>query len=213
MTRKILGIAVGLSMAVVSCFAQDHMPERVNTYTDEGNGNGFRKQNFFIGGGLSGLGFGGDQFGVGINPEAGYSLNRWLDAGIVTNFTYNSISADPTGYYNPDVSEKEFIYGGGLFARVYFVPFLYVTVQPEFNWTHDRQRFEGTGGPTYTLNLNAPSLLCGIGYGRRGVGEGTYYIALMFDVLGNSSSPYNDAFGHPLPVLRAGFDLFPHKKW
>ena len=35
---------------------------------------------------------------------------------------------------------------------------------------------------------------------------------MMFDVLGNTSSPYNDIYGHPVPVIRAGFDLFPHKR-
>jgi hypothetical protein len=201
-----------LSMAAVAGFAQDRVPARVNRYTDEGNGTGFRKENLFIGGSL-GLGFAADQFNIGINPEVGYSLNRWLDAGVVVNFTYNSVSPDPSGYYNPDLSEKEFIYGGGLFARAYILPFLFLTAQPEINWTHDTQKYEASGGATYIYNVNAPSLLMGIGYGRRMIGEGTFYFALMFDVLGNTNSPYNDIYGHPLPVLRAGFDLFPHKRY
>lgn len=211
MKRKFLFLLAGISMAAFDCIAQDHMPNQVNTYTDQGDGTGFRKQNLFIGGSL-GLGFAADQFSVGVNPEIGYSLNRWLDAGAVVNFTYNSISADPSGYYNPDVSEKEFIYGGGLFARAYVLPFLFLTAQPEINWTHDTQKYEASGGATYVLNVNAPSLLVGIGYGRRTIGEGTFYFALMFDVGGNTNSPYNDVYGHPLPVVRAGFDLFPHKR-
>lgn len=211
MKRKSIFLLGGLLMAAVGVFAQDHMPQRVSTYTDEGDGTGFRKQNLFIGGSL-GLGFAADQFSVGVNPEVGYSLNRWLDAGVVVNFNYNSISADPSGYYNPDVSEREFIYGGGLFGRAFVLPFLFLTAQPEFNWTHDTQKYEANGGATYVLNVNAPSLLVGIGYGRRTIGEGTFYFALMFDVLGNSNSPYNDVYGHPLPVIRAGFDLFPHKR-
>src|SRR5579863_8323726 len=111
MTRKFIVLAAFFSMVALAGRAQDHMPNRVNTYTDEGDGTGFRKQNLFIGGSL-GLGFAADQFSVGVNPEVGYSLNRWLDAGIVVNFNYNSVSPDPSGYYNPDLSEKEFIYGG-----------------------------------------------------------------------------------------------------
>ncbi len=201
-----------MSMAAVAGFAQDHMPARVNTYTDEGgSGTGFRKENLFIGSGL-GIGFAADQFSVGLNPEVGYSLNRWLDAGVVVNFNYNSVTPDPSGTYNPDLSEKEFIYGGGLFARAYVLPWLFLTAQPEFNWTHDTQKYEGSGGgATYVYNVNAPSLLLGIGYGHRMIGEGTFYFAVMFDVLGNANSPYNDIYGHPLPVLRAGFDLFPNK--
>src|ERR1700748_2792516 len=135
MIKKVV-IAVCLGMIGLGSYAQDHMPNRVNTYSDEGPGTGFLKDNLFIGGSL-GLGFGGDQFNVGVNPEIGYSLNRWLDAGVVGNFNYNSISAEPSGYYNPDVSEKQFIYGGGLFARAWVLPFLFLTAQPEFNWTSD----------------------------------------------------------------------------
>jgi hypothetical protein len=211
MTRKFIVLAGCLLTTAVTGFAQDHMPNRVNTYTDQGSGTGFRKENLFIGGSL-GLGFAADQFGVGVNPEVGWSLNRWLDAGAVVNFTYNSVSPDPSGYYNPDLSEKEFIYGGGLFARAYVIPWLFLTAQPEFNWTHDTQKYEASGGPSYVYNVNAPSLLLGIGYGHRTIGEGTYYFAIMFDVLGNTNSPYNDLYGHPLPVIRAGFDLFPHKR-
>jgi hypothetical protein len=209
MIRKVV-IVVCLSMAGLAGFSQEHMPGRVNTYSDVGDGTGFLKQNLFIGGSL-GLGFGGDEFGVGVNPEIGYSLNRWLDAGLVVNFNYNSMSADPSGYYNDNVSEKQFIYGGGLFARVWVVPFLFVTAQPEVNWTHDTQKYYSSGGATYTASVNAPSLLVGAGYGRRLIGENTFYIALMFDVLGNTNSPYNDYYGHPLPVLRAGFDIFVHR--
>jgi hypothetical protein len=211
MKRKFVLLSVLMSIAAVAGFAQDHMPSRVNTYSDEGSGTGFRKENLFIGSSL-GIGFAADQFSVGVNPEVGYSLNRWLDAGVVVNFNYNSVSPDPSGTYNPDLSEKEFIYGGGLFARAYVLPFLFLTAQPEFNWTHDTQKYEANGGATYTYNVNAPSLLLGIGYGHRMIGEGTFYFALMFDVLGNVNSPYNDIYGHPVPVLRAGFDLFPNKR-
>jgi hypothetical protein len=212
MKRKSLLLSVCMSMAAVAGFAQDHMPARVNTYTDEGSGTGFRKENFFIGSSL-GIGFAADQFSVGVNPEVGYSLNRWLDAGVVVNFNYNSVSPDPSGINNPDLSEKEFIYGGGLFARAYVLPYLFLTAQPEINWTHDSQKYEANGGATYIYNVNAPSLLLGIGYGHRMIGEGTFYFALMLDVLGNVNSPYNNIYGHPLPVLRAGFDLFPHKRY
>jgi hypothetical protein len=181
------------------------MPGRVNTYTDEGNGNGFLKQNLFVGGSL-GLAFSTDQFSIGVNPEIGYSLNRWVDAGLVVNFNYNSISQDPSlGYY---YGEKQFIYGGGAFARIYFLPFLFVTAQPEYNWISDKQT---QNGASYEYHAGAASLLVGGGYGQRLVGQGTYYIAILFDVAGDRNSPYNDIYGHPFPILRAGFDIFVHR--
>jgi hypothetical protein len=207
MKKKFIILSVCMSMAVVAGFAQDHMPARVNTYTDEGNGTGFRKENLFIGGSL-GLGFASDQFSVGVNPEVGYSLNRWLDVGVVANFLYSSQSTIP--YYS-DISSKEFVYGGGVFGRAYVLPFLFLTAQPEFNWTNVKET-DQSSGETSTASANAPSLLLGLGYGRRIVGQNAFFIALMFDVLQNVNSPYNDAYGHPLPVLRAGFDFYLGKK-
>jgi hypothetical protein len=195
-------------MTGLVAMAQERMPARVNTYTDEEPATGFRKQNLFLGGSL-GLGFGGDVFTVGVNPEIGYSVNRWLDLGVITNFSYSSMSADPSGYYNPNTSSKEFIYGGGLFARAWFLPFLFVTVQPEYNWTNITQKDETYGG-NYKLNATAPSVLAGIGYGNHNVGQSTFYLAVMVDFIRNVNSPYNDSYGHPLPVIRAGFDVFVH---
>jgi len=209
MTRKVL-IAFCLWMVSLAGIAQERMPNRVNTYSDEMPPAGFSKETLFLGGSL-GLGFGSYNFNVGVNPEIGFSLNRWLDVGAVVNFNYNSIRADPNFIYNANVSSKQFTYGGGLFGRAYVLPFLFLTAQPEFNWTSVTEK-DMTGGGTYKYNANAPSLLLGIGYGRRVVGESGFYIALMFDAISNVNSPYNDVYGHPLPVLRAGFDFYLHKR-
>src|ERR1700743_3873661 len=112
MIRKVL-LTIGLGLAMLSSFAQQRMPNRVNTYTDDQPEPGFKKENLFIGGGL-GLGVASYQFNVGVNPEIGYTLNKWLDVGAVINFSYNSIRADPSGYYNDDTRTREYIYGGGV---------------------------------------------------------------------------------------------------
>jgi hypothetical protein len=208
MTKKVL-VTLCFWLAALAGFAQEHMPYRANTYTDEAPPSGFQKQNLFVGGGLI-LDFGADQFNVGVNPEIGYSLNRWLDAGIVVNFLYNSISPDAQYYYNPDLSSKQFTYGGGVFARAYVLHFLFLTAQPEYNWITETSS-QG-GSPKVTYNTSAPSLLLGVGYGRRIIGQTTFYIELMFDAINNVNSPYNDGFGHPLPILRVGFDIFLHRR-
>ena len=198
---------------VVAARAQDRMPQRYNTYVDDDN-TGFQKNHLFLGGSLQ-LGVGSYNFDVGVNPEVGYSLNRWLDVGAVVNFTYSSVKADPSYYYNADISLKEFVYGGGVFARAYVLPFLFLTAQPEYNWTSIKETDYGTGAttaPRSTYSVSAPSLLLGLGYGQRVVGENGFFIALLFDAISNSNSPYNDAFGHPLPVVRAGFDIYLGKK-
>jgi hypothetical protein len=195
-------------MTGLAGLAQERMPNRVNTYSDEGPGTGFQKENLFLGGSL-GLGFGSYEFNVGVNPEIGYSLNNWLDAGAVVNFNYNSIRADP--YYNGNVRTREFIYGGGVFARAYVLPFLFLSAQPEYNWLSINEKDMGSGS-SGTYSASAPSLLLGIGYGQRVVGQANFYIALMFDAIDNVNSPYNDINGHPLPVIRAGFDFYLNKR-
>lgn len=197
---------VCLAMITLGGMAQQRMPGRVNTYTDEGPGTGFLKQNLFVGGGLA-LGFGSYSFDVGVNPEIGYSLNQWLDAGVVVNFNYMSLH-DPI-YTNQRI--HSFNYGGGLFARTYVLPFLFFNVQPEYNWINQNQKDMSTGA-TYAGNYSATSLLLGAGYGQRMVGQSSFYISLMFDVLGDKNSPYNDSYGHPLPVIRMGFDVYLHKR-
>ncbi len=55
----------------------------------------FRRDNIFLGGSL-GLAIGGwnGGFNIGANPEVGYSLTNWLDAGVVGNFNYFSYRAE-----------------------------------------------------------------------------------------------------------------------
>jgi hypothetical protein len=208
MIKKVVVLGC-LFIASIGAFAQERMPQRVNTYSDEGTGTGFKKENLFLGGSLA-LGIGSYNFNVGASPEIGYSLNNWLDAGLVVNFNYNSERADQ--YYNGNVRTRTFNYGAGLFGRAYVLPFLFLTAQPEYNWISANQKYMGPGGGTASYNTSATSVLLGAGYGQRVVGQGSFYIALMFDVAGSRNSPYNDFNGHPLPVIRGGFNFYLHKR-
>jgi hypothetical protein len=209
MIKRIV-IAVCISLPALTGFAQQHMPNRTYTYNDEGSGTGFRKENLFVGGSLS-LGFGGNTFNVGGSPEVGYSLNKWLDVGLLANLNYTSERADPNGYYNNDTRYRSFNYGAGVFGRVYPLPFLFLQVQPEYNWIDYNEKYIPTG-ESFSLNTHAKSLLLGIGYGQRIVGSSSFYIALLFDALSDTYSPYRDVNGAALPVIRAGFDFYLHPK-
>ena len=56
------------------------------------------------------------------------------------------------------------------------------------------------------------SILAGIGYGQRQIGHGNYYTVLMIDLLNNVNSPYRDAYGGVIPIVRAGFNVYLHPK-
>jgi hypothetical protein len=206
-----------LAMAILIVGMQQgmaqHMRDRPNTYNDDdGSGEtGFKKENLFVGGGLS-LGFSGYDFNVGVTPEIGYSLNKYLDAGVVVNINYYSERADPQLYYNDNTRYRSFNYGAGVFARFWPVRFLFLQVQPEYNIIEYNTKYIPTG-ETATAQTQAASFLLGVGYGQRFIGQSSYFLSISFDALNNPGSPYRDPYsGVALPVIKAGFDFYLHKK-
>lgn len=197
---------LGLVMCAAGVFAQRNPPP---TYSDA-NENELAGNRLFAGGSLA-LGFGSNTFNVGANPELGYSLSQWLDAGFVVNLNYTSERADP--YYNQNTRYRSFNYGGGVFARLFPVRFLFVQFQPELNWIHYSAK-DFNNNLNYSNTVSAASLIGGIGYTQRVVGQGSYYIMIGLDLLNNANSPYRDSYsGAQLPIIRAGFDFyFPSKK-
>ncbi len=190
-------------MSVKALNAQD-----VDDYNSGENKGGFKKENVFLGGAIS-LGFGTGSFNVGGNPEIGYSVAQWLDAGLVFNINYYAQT-----YYNLDGSTAykadNFNYGGGAFLRAYPLPFLFLSLQPEYNWTHFSYKDIDAPSQTYS----AGSLIGAIGYGQRVVGQGSYFFSIGLDLLANKYSPYVDGYGHAYPIIRGGFDIYlkPSKK-
>jgi hypothetical protein len=207
--KKKVVIAACFFVIALPCFAQRQMPDRPNTYNDESPETGFKKQNLFLGGSLS-VGYSGYDFNVGGTPEIGYSLNRWVDAGLLVNLNYSSERADPELVYNDNTRYRTFDYGAGVFTRIYPLPFLFFQVEPEYNIINANAK-DMNSGITYTATTQATSLLLGIGYGQRVIGHASFYIALLFDALSNPSSPYRDPFTNvALPIVRAGFDIYLH---
>ncbi|MFM9019785.1 MAG: hypothetical protein ACKOOA_00525 [Sediminibacterium sp.] len=166
------------------------------------DGRGLKKQNMFFGANLN-LGFANRSFNIGVNPEFGYSLTRWLDAGIAANFNYFSQNATDFS----SIRYRNVNYGGGIFTRIWPVNFLFLQVQPEYNWISSAQKNVITQ-QAFKYSYSAQSLLVGIGYGTRMIGSRYTYFTLMMDVLQNPNSPYRDQFNDPLPVIRAGFGIY-----
>lgn len=169
---------------------------------------GFKKENVFVGGSIS-LGFGTGNFGIGANPEIGYSFSQWLDGGVALNINYNS-QKYYDAYSGADIGKvSSFNYGAGVFVRAYPVHFLFLQLQPEENWiTYNQKDFSSD------LNLknkvNAASLIGGIGYSQRVVTQGSYFFMIGLDLLTNENSPYRDSYNHAVPIIRGGFDVYLH---
>ncbi|HWB24525.1 MAG TPA: hypothetical protein VG738_03550 [Chitinophagaceae bacterium] len=207
--KKII-IALGMVLLISNAFAQRTPPP---TYSggDKDDDGGISDDRWFAGGSLA-LGFGSNTFNVGGNPELGYSVSQWLDAGVTLNLNYTSQRADPYYYYNQDTRYRSFNYGGGVFARVYPVRFLFVQLQPELNWIHYSAK-DYANNLSYSNTVSAASLIAGVGYTQRMVGEGSYFLMVGLDLLDNANSPYRDSYTRAqLPIIRAGFDFYFHSR-
>ena len=136
-----------------------------------------------------------------MNPEIGYSINRFIDAGIATNLTYVTQRSQIA-----NSSARYLAIGGGPFVRIWPVRMLFVGGQYEFN-SITYKEIDG-GVTTYKEKTSAGSLLVGLGYGNRIIGQSQFYTSIMIDALNDPNSPYRDQFGRVLPVFRTGFIFY-----
>ena len=169
---------------------------------DEEKG-GWKKNHVFIGSGIN-LGF-SNGFIVGLNPEIGYSISKILDAGIAFNFTYVTQRSQQSNY-----SLRYTAIGGGPFLRLWPARMFFVGAQFEYNSIGISEKFNGV--VTKLESATAPSLLLGVGYGNRLVGQSQFYTSIMIDALNDPNSPYRDQFERILPVFRTGFIVYLGRK-
>jgi hypothetical protein len=173
--------------------------------TEEAEQKGFKKENLFTGGSIS-LSFFNNSFLIGASPVFGYSLTKWADLGLVGNYNYTSYR----DYYTIEDKLHQSVYGGGVFTRLFPVRFLFAQAQFEHNWIHLKYIPAPGGGSSFSQTLDGNSLLVGAGYttGRDPDGRNVYgYLAILFDVLKESNSPYRDNLNRAIPIIRAGFNV------
>lgn len=171
----------------------------------------FKKENIFMGGSI-GLGLGNGSFSIGGNPEIGYSVAKWLDAGFIFNVNYYSFTAESNG----GVRQRTFNYGSGIFTRLYPIPSIFFTIIPEYNVLKTTLKDIALYGTQQEIKSTeeAPSLILGVGYGSHEIGNGSFYTMIGFDAGNNTKSPYIGYYGSKLPIIRAGFNFYlrPKKK-
>ena len=166
---------------------------------------GFKREKVFFGGGF-GIGLGGwsGGFNIGVNPEVGYEITRWLHAGISTNLNYYSFSAEN----NNGFRQRSLNYGAGVFTRIFPVRNVFLQALPEYNRiTHRLKDFNDYQRTEYKIKTEAPSLLLGVGYISNEEDDANFYGVLMFDAGNNPNSPYINSRGNKLPIFRTGVKL------
>lgn len=191
--KKIIFSLFVSTLFVLSLSAQDG---------DEEKG-GWKKDHLFIGTSLN-LGF-SNGFIIGLNPEIGYSINKVIDAGIATNFTYITQRSQMS-----NSALRYLAIGGGPFIRIWPVRSIFISGQYEYNKITISEKTNGV--ITDKASANASSILVGAGYGSRMIGQSQFFTSIMIDALNDVNSPYRDSFGRVLPVFRTGFILYLGRK-
>jgi hypothetical protein len=199
MNKKIL-LLIFSTILITRIFAQRTPP----TYVSDEGSEGFKKENIFFGGGIT-LGFASNTFQIGANPEIGYSVAQWLDAGLGFNLNYASQRADP--YYNGNVRYRNFNYGGGPFVRLYPIRFIFLQGQLEENWIKVNAK-DINSDISSENTYKSTSLIAGIGYAQRIVGQSSFYTMLGLDLMHDRNSPYRDYNNAAIPIIRAGFNFY-----
>jgi hypothetical protein len=207
--KKVLVLLVVMALATGS-FAQEETKEKEKT--KETTKKGFQKSNLFTGGSVSASFFtGGGAYGL--SPHFGYSLTNWFDVAGVFNFNYQT--QRDVMYAGDKIHQT--VYGPAAFVRAFPIKFIFLQVQYEHNFIHEKYFYPTASGyPSQPFTSDANSLLIGGGYSQgREKGYNTYfYLAAMWDVLALPDSPYVDSYGRVSPVLKAGYNiaLFQGKK-
>ena len=167
-----------------------------NAQRDEEKKGGWKTDHLYAGTGVN-LGF-SNGFIVGLNPEVGYSLNKFLDAGIALNYSYITQRSQFS-----DASYRYRALGAGPYLRFWPVSMIFIGGQFEANSITYKEIMNDV--TTYKEKNSANSLLVGIGYGSRIIGQSQFFTSIMIDVLNDENTPYRDQYDRVLPVFRTGF--------
>jgi len=149
---------------------------------------GFDPSRLFFGGSF-GVSFGDYTF-INVSPQAGYRFNQYLAAGTGINFIYSSYKYRYTNgqeYYS-----DQFGYAGlNIFGRVYPIQFIFLQVQPEYNYSWGKRKYEDPPLPDEKLDGKfVPSLLLGAGAAIPTGARGAFIVSAQYDVLQNERTPY-----------------------
>jgi hypothetical protein len=166
--------------------------------TDTARRKEFDANRLILGGSL-GLSF-GDYTNINVSPLVGYRISHLFAAGLAVNAQYGS-ERFRDGYGNTISKDQYTIFGGGVWGRVYPFEWLFVHVQPEYNFISAKTTLYDSPKQTYTDHYGVPSLLMGAGYVQPIGNRASFSITALYDVLQDSRSPYSGI------ILRIGANL------
>lgn len=162
---------------------------------------GFDPQRLVIGGNL-GASFGDYTF-VNLSPQVGYMFSKYITAGVGINYVHQSVKNYQVGDNNYIYKEKYSYAGMNLFARFFPVRFLFLSAQPELNYSWGKIQFNNDYSSDADIKQAGkfvPSFLIGAGAVLSPNGKGGMFVSLQYDVIQDVRSPYGTR-----PYLNIGF--------
>ncbi|WPQ62870.1 hypothetical protein SIO70_31400 [Chitinophaga sancti] len=166
--------------------------------TDTARKKEFDASRLMIGGSV-GLAF-GDYTNIDFSPLIGIRINQMFAAGVAVNAQYGS---ERFRYYDGTTSQRNqySILGGGLWGRFYPFDFMFIHIQPEYNFINVKTTLYDPK-ETYSDHYGVPSLLMGGGYVQPISDKAAINIMALYDVIQDSRSPYSNGL-----ILRVGATL------
>lgn len=140
-------------------------------------------------GGNLGASFGNFTF-INISPQVGYMFSPLLTAGAGINYVHSSFKTQD--FNGNDLYKENFSYAGiNLFGRFFPTNFLFVSLQPEVNYSWGKVTFENDQPDIKQPTEWIPTLLAGAGVMMGGSGgRGGVMLSLQYDLAQNPRSPY-----------------------
>ena len=138
------------------------------------------KQSKWYYGGNIGLSFWNDYFYIGVFPLVGYKVTPKFSVGGKLGYTYYS-------YNNTDFSSHN--YGGSIFTRYRVIPQFYLHGEFAY-WSYERRTFVDLQSGSERVWV--PFLFLGGGFAQMVSPNVWVFVEVLFDVIQDSNSPYDD---------------------
>ncbi len=180
-------IIVLILFSVLVSYAQSSTPDSTKpSSTSQGVQNQQPSKWYY--GGTVGFNFWGDYFYLSVNPIVGYNISPKFSVGGKVQYAYiNDSRYDPLELTSHN-------YGAGLFAR--FRPIYQIYLHAEFDYASYENYTVYTpilGEPYAESERNwVPFLLLGGGFVQHVGPNASVYVEVLFDVIQDENSPYED---------------------
>lgn len=168
-------------------YAQNNNPDSTKTNQPQQEFQQSQPSKWYYGGTV-GFNFWGDYFYLSVNPLIGYQVSPKFSVGGKVQYAYiNDSRYDPLELTSHN-------YGAGIFAR--FRPIYQVYLHAEFDYASYENYTVYTplvGQPYAESERNwVPFLLLGGGFVQRVGPNASVYVEVLFDVIQDENSPYED---------------------